>query len=159
MVNAFDSLLNVVDLYVQAVHYRRIPTSQIPTLFGAEIRQIMPESSNVRQPSPDLDGTVPDSGQAGRSHRISGYLAGSPAIWAGYWLDPQQDLDGSDCSGRISVQSVWDPPRTAGSRPAGQNLARTVDFWSTSRDPAVLCRIPAKIIGIRDKWPDSGHVC
>jgi hypothetical protein len=38
MVDAVDSLLNnAVDLYVQSVHYRQIPTSQIPTLVNAEI--------------------------------------------------------------------------------------------------------------------------
>jgi hypothetical protein len=38
MVNAVDSLLNnTVDLYVQAVDYRWIPTSQTPTPVDAEI--------------------------------------------------------------------------------------------------------------------------
>jgi hypothetical protein len=39
MVDAVDSLLNnAVDLYVQAVDYYRISTSQIPTPVGVEIR-------------------------------------------------------------------------------------------------------------------------
>lgn len=67
MVDAVDSLLNnAVDLYVQAVDYRRIPTSQTPTLVSAEIRQIMPESGDVLQPSLDSSDTVPDSGHFGR---------------------------------------------------------------------------------------------
>jgi hypothetical protein len=83
MVDAVDSLLNnIVDLYV---YYRWIPTNQIPTPIGAEIRQIRPESGDVRQPSPDSGGTVPDSGQPSRSSWISGYLgwtlAESLAIW------------------------------------------------------------------------------
>jgi hypothetical protein len=63
MVDTVDSLLNnAVNLYIQAVHYRRISTSQIPTLVDVEIRQIMPESGDVQQPSPDSGGTVPDAG-------------------------------------------------------------------------------------------------
>jgi hypothetical protein len=67
-------MVDAVDLYVQALDYRRIPTSQIPTPVGAEIRQIMPESGDVRQPSLDSSGTVLDSGQ------LAG-ATGSPAIW------------------------------------------------------------------------------
>jgi hypothetical protein len=49
MVDAVDSFLNkVVDLYVQAVDYCRISTSQIPTPVGAGIQQIKPESGDVR---------------------------------------------------------------------------------------------------------------
>jgi hypothetical protein len=78
MIDAVDSLLNnAVDLYVQAVDYRHISTSQISISVGARIRQIMPEFGDIRQPSPDSSSTLPDSGQTGR---ISGYLAGSPAI-------------------------------------------------------------------------------
>jgi hypothetical protein len=89
----------------------------------------MSESSDIRQPSLDSDNTVPNFGQIGRCGRISGYLA--------------EVLAGSGRSSRISGQSGRDPPRTAGS--------------SIGRDPAVLCRILAKIAGIRHKWPDSGH--
>jgi hypothetical protein len=86
MVNAVDSLLNnAVDLYVQTVDYHWIPTSQIPTLVGARIRQIMPESSDVRQPSPDSGHIGPVSDQSGQN--LAG-AAGSPAIWPGYWADP-----------------------------------------------------------------------
>jgi hypothetical protein len=63
MVDAVDSLLNnAVDLYVQAVDYR-----QTPTRVRAEIRQIMLESGDIRQPSPNFDNTVPDSSQASRN--------------------------------------------------------------------------------------------
>jgi len=66
MVDAIDSLLNnAVDLYVQAVNYRRISTSQILT-------RSMPESGDVWQMSPD-----------------SGYLA-SPTEILPEWQDPGQ---------------------------------------------------------------------
>jgi hypothetical protein len=53
MVDAVDSLLNnAVDLYVQAVDYYRISTSQILTPVGVRIRQIRPESGDVQQMSP-----------------------------------------------------------------------------------------------------------
>jgi hypothetical protein len=78
MVDAVDSLLNnAVDLYVQAIHYRRILKSQIPTLVGAEIQQIMPESGDFRQSSPDFVSIVPNSTQAGWN--LAG-VAGSLAI-------------------------------------------------------------------------------
>jgi hypothetical protein len=57
MVDAVDSLLNnAIDLYVQAVRYRRISTSHILILVGAEIKQIMPKSGDVWQPSSDSNG-------------------------------------------------------------------------------------------------------
>jgi hypothetical protein len=72
MVDAVDSFLNnAVDLYVQAVEYCRISTSQIPTLVGAGIRQIRPESCEIRETSPVSGDIMPDSGQTGRSGRIS----------------------------------------------------------------------------------------
>jgi hypothetical protein len=72
MVDIVDYLLNnVVDLYVQAVGYRQIPT---PVCAG--IRQIMQKFGDVRQPPSDSGGSVPDSSQAGRSGQISGYQAG-----------------------------------------------------------------------------------
>jgi hypothetical protein len=75
MVDAVDSLLNnAVDLYVQAIDYR-----QIPTPVGAGIRRSMPKSGDIRQLSPDSGGIVPDSGQIGWN------LAGSPAILPGDW--------------------------------------------------------------------------
>jgi len=78
MVDAVDFFLNnAVDLYVQAVDYCRISTSQIPTPVGAGILQIKPESKDVRQMSQDSGDIMPDSGQTGRNGRISGYLAGS----------------------------------------------------------------------------------
>jgi hypothetical protein len=78
MIDTVNSLLNnAVDLYVQAVEYRRIPT-----LVGAGIRQIMPESSDIWQPSPNFGGTVPDFGQ---TVWILDGAAGSSAIWPGYW--------------------------------------------------------------------------
>jgi hypothetical protein len=80
MVDTIDSFLNnAVDLYVQAVDYRRILTSQILT----------PVSAKIRQPSPDSGCIVPDSGQTGR---IPSHIAGI--------------LDRSDRSGRISCQ-IW----------------------------------------------------
>jgi len=58
MVDAVDSLLNnAVDLYIQAVDYCRILTSQIPTPVDAGIRQIKPESGDVRQMSSDSGDT------------------------------------------------------------------------------------------------------
>jgi hypothetical protein len=66
MVDAVDSFLNnAVDLYVQAVDYCRISTSQIPTPVGAGIRQIKPESGDVQQMSPD-SGYLAGSGCSGR---------------------------------------------------------------------------------------------
>jgi hypothetical protein len=63
MVDAVDYFLNnAVDLYVQAVDYCRISTSQIPTPVGVGIRQIKPESGDVRQMSPDSGDIMPDSG-------------------------------------------------------------------------------------------------
>jgi hypothetical protein len=57
MVDAVGSLLNnAVDIYVQAVDYCRISTSQIPTPVGAGIRQIKPESGDVWQMSLDSEG-------------------------------------------------------------------------------------------------------
>lgn len=50
MVDGIDSFLNnAVDLYIQAVEYCRISTSQIPTLVGVGIRQIKPESGEIQQ--------------------------------------------------------------------------------------------------------------
>jgi hypothetical protein len=50
MTDVVDSLLNdAVDLYVQVVDYRRIPTNQIPALVGAGIWKIMPESGYRHQ--------------------------------------------------------------------------------------------------------------
>jgi hypothetical protein len=67
MVDAVDSFLNnAVDLYIQAVKYCRISTSQIPTPVGAGIRQIRSESGKIWQTSPDSGDIVPDSGQTGR---------------------------------------------------------------------------------------------
>jgi hypothetical protein len=88
------------------------------------------ESGDIRQPLPDSCDTVQDSGQTGRSDRIFGYLvgilAGSPAIWSGYWLDPRPSAGILDRSGRFG-------------RITGQ----------FGRDLAILCRIPAIFAGIR----------
>jgi hypothetical protein len=89
MVDAVDSLLNnAVDLYVQAVGYRQIPTSQVSRTVGAGIRQIMPESDDIRQPSPDLwlSGRIlperQDPGQLSTVlYRISAKIAGIPHKW------------------------------------------------------------------------------
>lgn len=63
MENAVDSLLNnAIDLYVQAVDYCRISTSQIPTLINAGIRHIRLESGDIRQMSLNSGDTVLDSG-------------------------------------------------------------------------------------------------
>jgi hypothetical protein len=67
MVDAVDSFLNnAFDLYVQVVDYCRISTSQISTPVGAGIRQIKPESGDVRQMWPDSEDIMPDSGRNGR---------------------------------------------------------------------------------------------
>lgn len=87
MIDAVDFFLNnAVDLYVQAVDYCRISTSQIPTPVGAGIRQIKPESGDVRQMLPDSGDILSDSGQNGRTpdiwpnlrpgRPVSGQLAG-----------------------------------------------------------------------------------
>jgi hypothetical protein len=114
---------------------RRIPgiPCQIPARLAGE--------AGSPAISPDLQLSGRDTGRIGRISSClageagSGQNAGSPAIWP----DPRH-LAGSGCSGRISGQ-----------------LARTAGFRSTGRDPAVLCRIPAKIAGILRKWPDSGN--
>jgi hypothetical protein len=55
MVDAVDSLLNnAVDLYVQAVDYHRIPTSQIPTPIIAGFRLDWPESCRSGQKLPEF---------------------------------------------------------------------------------------------------------
>jgi hypothetical protein len=91
MVDAVDSLLNnAVDLYIQAVDYCRISTSQIPTLVGAEIRQIKPESDDVRQMSPDSEDTIPDFGQTVRNLARA---AGSPAISSDPGTNPARTPD------------------------------------------------------------------
>jgi hypothetical protein len=157
MVDAIDFLLNnAVDLYVQAVDYHRIP---VPV--GARIRQIMLESGDVRQPSPDSSRTVPDFGQTGRNLAgAASYLAGSsrdlartaesPAFWPGSWMDSA--VLAEYLTSPAGILPEWqDPGQLA------RNLARTAGFRSTSWDPAILCRIPAKIVGIRHKWPDFGY--
>jgi hypothetical protein len=77
MVDAVDSFLNnAVDLYVQAVDYCRISTSQIPTPVGVGIQQIKSESSNVWQMSPDSGDIMPERLDLRLSRRITGHLAG-----------------------------------------------------------------------------------
>jgi len=45
MADIINPLLNnAVNLYVQAIDYRRIPTSQIPALVGAGIQSLLLES-------------------------------------------------------------------------------------------------------------------
>jgi hypothetical protein len=79
MVDAVDSFLNnAVDLYIQAVEYCRISTSQIPTPIGVGIRQIRPESGEIWQTLPGSGDTMPDSGQTGQNLAKA---ARSPAIW------------------------------------------------------------------------------
>jgi len=124
-----------------------------------------PETSDrCRRIPPSLD--WPESGQNGW---ISGYLAGSGHL-AGI-LDRSGRLAGilagEAGSGRLagilageagSGQNAGSPARTAGPppsgrirlfwpnlRPTGRKLAKTADFRSTDRDPAVLCRIPATL--------------
>jgi hypothetical protein len=71
MVDAVDSFLNIaVDLYIQAVEYCQISTSQISTLVSGGIQQIRPESGE--NPA-DITGF-----QRYRA-RLAG-AAGSPAI-------------------------------------------------------------------------------
>jgi hypothetical protein len=101
MVNAVNSLLNnAADLYVLAVNYRRIPTSQISTRLvpeSGDVRQMSrdsgstgqipanlarnwPERPDVRLSSRDTSRILPGSGQNGW---ISGHLVGILAIPAG----------------------------------------------------------------------------
>jgi hypothetical protein len=114
---------------------------------------------------------------------MAGTPARMPAIWPGYWperLDPARMPDhwpfgqdpgriwpsGRD-TGRVRPESgkngrtpgIWSDPAALAESPTSWPLARTAGFRSTGRDPTVLCRIPAKIIGIRQKWPDSGNFC
>jgi hypothetical protein len=89
MVDAVDSLLNnTVDLYVQAVDYCRISTSQISTPVGTRIQQIKPKSGDVRQMSPDFGDTMPDSSQTSWNLAGSGQNFGDRAIWSESWMDP-----------------------------------------------------------------------
>jgi hypothetical protein len=56
MADVVDSLLNdAVDLYVQVVDYRRIPTSQMLALVSAGIWNY----ARIWLPSPDSDGIFP----------------------------------------------------------------------------------------------------
>jgi hypothetical protein len=125
MIDAIDSFLNnAVDLYVQAVDYCRISTSQIQTPIGAGIRQIKPESGDVRHMSPDSGDVMPDSGQTGR-------------------IPAQIRPESRDTGRRGRIRLFW--PNL---RPTNRKLARTAGFRSTGRDLAVLCRIPATFAGI-----------
>lgn len=131
MVDAVDSFLNnAVNLYLQAVDYCRISTSQIPTPVGAEIRQIKPDSGYLARSRPELQRSGHLVGEAESSARTTGPLVSSRI--------------------RLFLPNL---------RPAGRKLARTAGFRSTGRDPAVLCQIPAKFAGIRRKWPDSCNFC
>jgi hypothetical protein len=67
MVDAVDPLLNdAVDLYIQAVDYRRIPTSQISTPVGTITRLWL---------------------YCARFWQLA-ITAGSLAMWLGSWTDP-----------------------------------------------------------------------
>jgi hypothetical protein len=149
MVDTVDSFLNnAVGLYVQAVDYCRISTSQIPTLVDAGIRQIKSESGDVRQMSPDSGDTnarfQPDwpghlAGILDGFGRLAGILAeaaGSPAIWP----DP-----------------VPDPARTPDHRPSGSNPRRIrPEGWDTGLDLARTARPPASG-RIWPFWPETGQ--
>jgi hypothetical protein len=144
MVDAVDSLLNnALDLYVQAIDYCQISTSQIPTPLGAGIRQIKPESGDVRQMSPNSGDTIPDSSHLARiwperrpECRPSGQDTGRRG-----WIQPECRITGHlarilDGSGRLAGT-------LAGS---GLNLARTAGPPASGR--------------IRPLWPNpqpAGH--
>jgi hypothetical protein len=101
MVDAVDSLLNnAVDLYVQAVDYHRIPTSQISTPVGAEIRRHPATVAGFQQYCARFQ---PHWAESSWSGRISDYLVGI--------------LDRSGRSGRISGQSGRISSHLAGIRP------------------------------------------
>jgi hypothetical protein len=80
VVDTVDSLLNnAVDLYVQAVDYRRIPTSQTPTPVGVESDKLCwnPATFGNCRRIPAIQ------------CQISARAARSPAIWSGYWPEPR----------------------------------------------------------------------
>jgi hypothetical protein len=108
MVYAVDSFLNnAVDLYIQAVEYCRISTSQILTPVGAGIRQTYPVSED----------TVPDSGQNGRTPDI--------------WPDPAV-LAESPASPAVILLERWDPGllvRNQLGRPVSDQLAEIRLFF------------------------------
>jgi hypothetical protein len=100
-------------------------------------RKITPKSSNVRLPSLDSGGTVPDSCQTG------GNLAGaaeSSTIWPGSWMDLAESL--ASLAGMLPEQQ--DP---------GQDSRLPVNWSGFSRfvNPAQMarCRIPVTFVGIR----------
>jgi hypothetical protein len=152
MIDAVNSLLNnAVDFYVgfQQARFRH--------------RSVL-ESGDVRQLSPNFSRTVQDSGQTGLS--LAG-AAGSPTIWP----DPRRIRPnlrpssrgtswirlGSGQNGRISsripAESLASPAGILLEQQDPGHLSRTACFRSIGRDPAILCRIsariPAKIAGTR----------
>lgn len=139
MLYAVDSFLNnAVDLYIQAVEYCRISTSQIPT-----------NQAGIRQTSPDSGDTVPDFGQTGQSGRVPDP---DPA-WIWTERPGPRHLAGSGRSGGISGQSGQDPPRTAGSlprRPVSGQLAEirlfSVGFRQRSPESGKNGQIPATLL-------------
>jgi hypothetical protein len=139
MVDAVDYFLNnTVDLYIQAVEYCRISTSQIPTPVGAGIRQIRPESGRHRRIL-EIPCQIP---------AILAGAAGSSAIWPGYRRDSAVLAESP-----AGIRLFWPNLRPGSS----QNGGISTSWPETGRDPAVFCRIPTKIAGIRQKWPDPSN--
>jgi hypothetical protein len=103
MVDVVGSLLNnAVDLYVKAVDYHQISTTQIPTPVGAGIR---------RRPA-IVAGFRPDWPESCRSSRIPGHLAG---ILAGSSQDGRLLIKWPG-SGRFvpnSDKDCWNPAQMA----------------------------------------------
>jgi hypothetical protein len=127
MVNAVDSFLNnAIDLYVQAVDYCRISTSQIPTPVGAGIQQIKPKSCDVRQMSPDF--------VVGATDRPKLRITGQNGMTPGIWPDPA-----------VLAES----PASWPGRPVSGQLAGIrpvcVGFWQSLPESCDNGRIPATL--------------
>jgi len=118
MVDAVDSFLkNAVDLYIQAIKYCRISTSQIPTPVGPGIRQIRRES-----------------GKSGRHRRIPEIPCQIPARLAG--ISPKRPGSWTDQdTGRIRP----------GSGQNGRTPSIWPDSTVLAESPAVFCQIPATL--------------
>jgi hypothetical protein len=126
-------------------------TFTLKQLTIAEFRQVRFRLRSV----PEFDKLSRNPATSGRCRWLPGIpcqipagVAGSrPERWNPGWIQP---------SGRIWPERP-DPQHLARSGCSGRKLARTAGFRSIGWDPAILCRIPAKIAGIRQKWPDSDN--
>jgi hypothetical protein len=92
----------------------------------------MPDSSDVRQPSPDSNSTVPESCGA----------AGSPAIWLGYWTDPP-----------VLAESLT-PANLTGILPEQQDSGQLARIWPGWPASGQLAKIQPFCAEFRQRLPE-----